>query len=74
MKKINLKVEGMHCVSCAMNIDFDLEDIDGIKSSNTSYAKSICVVEFDEDKVESSDIVASIQKTGYKSFLINEGK
>ena len=39
MKKIKLQIQGMHCSSCAMNIDFDLEDLDGVKSAKTSYAK-----------------------------------
>ena len=51
--KKKLKIEGMHCASCAMNIDFDLEDLDGVKSSNTNYAKSETEVEFDEDKINS---------------------
>ena len=32
--KKKLKIEGMHCSSCAMSIDMDLEDLKGIKSAN----------------------------------------
>ena len=65
--KKKLKIEGMHCASCAMNIDFDLEDLDGVKSSNTNYAKSETEVEFDEDKINIAQIIKSIEKTGYKA-------
>jgi Cu+-exporting ATPase len=65
MKKIKLDIEGMHCSSCAMNIDFDLEDLSGVKSAKTSYAKQYTEVEFDEEKISESEIAAQIKKTGY---------
>jgi len=67
MKKIKLKINGMHCTSCAMNIDFDLEDLDGIKSSKTNYAKQESEVEFDEEKIKIGEILGQVEKTGYKA-------
>ncbi len=66
--KKKLKIEGMHCSSCAMSIDMDLEDLKGVKSANTSYAKQECEVEF-EDGVKAEQIVDQIKKTGYKAEL-----
>ena len=65
MIKKKLKIEGMHCSSCAMNIDFDLEDLDGVKSVKTSYASQVCEVEFDEKKISNQAIIQTIKKTGY---------
>ncbi len=67
MKKIKLDIKGMHCSSCAMDIDFDLEDLEGVKSAKTSYAKQTTEIEFDEEKVTEEDIAAQIKKTGYKA-------
>lgn len=67
MSKIKLKIEGMHCTSCAMLIDGDLEDLDGVKSSKTSYAKSESEIDFDETKLKLDDLHQSIKKTGYSS-------
>lgn len=67
MKKIKLKIDGMHCTSCAMNIDGDLEDTVGVKESNTNYAKQLTEVEFDEDKVSIEQIIKVIKTTGYKA-------
>lgn len=64
--KKTLKIKGMHCSSCAINIDFDLEDLEGIKSSKTSYAKEECEVEFDDKIISIEKITEQIQKTGYK--------
>lgn len=60
----------MHCTSCAMNIDFDLEDIEGVKSAKTNYAKQVCVVEYDEKKVGEEELMKSIKKTGYKAVIL----
>ena len=70
VKKNKLKIKGMHCVSCAMNIDFDLEDLDGVKSVNTNYAKAECVVEYEEEKVNEEKIMETIKKTGYTAVSV----
>ena len=49
-----------------MNIDFDLEDVQGIKSAKTSYASQVCEVIFDEGKVDVKTIFGVIEKIGYK--------
>ncbi len=66
VKKI-LKISGMHCSSCAMNIDFDLEDLDGVKEAKTSFARQESEVEFDQDKFDIQNIIATIAKTGYEA-------
>lgn len=69
--KNKLKIDGMHCSSCAMNIDFDLEDLAGVKKAQTSYAQQVTEVEYDGDQINSETIIQAIQKTGYKAALIN---
>lgn len=67
MKKIKLTIEGMHCTSCSMNIDFDLEDLEGIKSAKTNYAKEESEIEYQEEKIDIEEILTTIEKTGYKA-------
>lgn len=69
MQKIKLKIDGMHCSSCAMSIDFDLEDLDGIVNSRTNYAKEECEIEFIEEKIKIEQILSQIKNTGYKAKL-----
>lgn len=66
IKNLKLKIKGMHCSSCAMNIDFGLEDI-GVKSARTSYAKQETEIEFDEEKIKPQKIIDQIKKSGYKA-------
>ncbi len=70
---LKLKITGMHCVSCAMNIDFDLEDVEGVISSKTSYAKGITEVEFDNKKLTIDVIKKAIEETGYRGEIFTEG-
>lgn len=64
MKK-KFKITGMHCTSCALTIDMDLEEVEGVKSSKTSYAKAETEVEFETDKVKDEDLIEVIKKAGY---------
>lgn len=70
MTKLKLKIEGMHCVSCAMSIDGDLEDyVKGVKSAKTSYTKEECEVEFNEKEVKVAQVIKQIEETGYKAKI-----
>lgn len=68
MKKVRFFITGMHCVSCALNIDFALEDL-GVKSAKTSYARSKTEVEFDPTKISVKQITEAIEKIGYQVIL-----
>ena len=63
--KKKFKINGMHCTSCAMNIDFDLEDLKGVNFAKTSYARQECEIEFDEEKIKVTEITTQIKNTGY---------
>jgi len=67
--KKKLKIEGMHCSSCAMSIDMDLEDLDGLKDARTSYVRQETAVEFDQDRLDIQKVIASIEKIGYKARI-----
>lgn len=65
-ESLTLKIDGMHCTSCSLNIDGELEDLEGVISASTSYPKSTCEVEFDPTKISQEDIASTIKKLGYK--------
>ena len=56
----------MHCSSCAINIDGELEDL-GVKSSATNYAKQETKVEFDEKAVTLPEMIEVVYKLGYSA-------
>ncbi len=69
VKKV-LGIEGMHCTSCALLIDEELEELAGIRRSKTSYARQQAEVEYDEKKVDEGKIIATITKVGYKARAV----
>lgn len=64
MTKKTFTIDGMHCTSCALLIESDLEDA-GVKAS-CSYAKQTLDVEFDEKKIAEKKITDVIAKAGYR--------
>ncbi len=55
----------MHCTSCSISIDGDLEDADGVKEAKTHYAKAQTEVTFDPQMITEEEIVGIIRRTGY---------
>ena len=66
MKTVTLKIVGMHCTSCAMNIDFELEDLKGVREASTNYAKQKTVVTFDPNVVNLGKIIEVIKSLEYE--------
>lgn len=67
MDKKKFKITGMHCSSCAITIDMDLEDLSGVKKAQTSYAKGETEIEFDPSKVTNNLVLETIKKSGYEA-------
>jgi Cu+-exporting ATPase len=63
MIKKTFKINGMHCTSCALMIESDLEDA-GVKA-NCNYAKQTLTVEFDEKKIRGKKITEIVAADGY---------
>ena len=70
MDEVILKIEGMHCASCAFNIDGELEDAEGVREASTNYAKSETKVFFEKNKISETVIIEIIEKVGYKAKKI----
>ncbi len=62
---LEIAIDGMHCTSCSMNIDGELEDLAGVISAATSYAKQKTIVEYDPAVVTQESIKKVITDLGY---------
>ncbi len=65
--KKKFKIEGMHCTSCAMMIEGELEDIGA--NAKCSYATQTLEVEFESEKITENDLQIAVEKAGYKLNL-----
>lgn len=70
--KAKFTITGMHCTSCAMNIDGELEDTKGVKEASTNYAKGVSEVSFDEDILSQEELISIIKNVGYTAEVIEE--
>ncbi|WP_167459258.1 MULTISPECIES: cation transporter [Streptomyces] len=60
-----LHVEGMHCTSCGLLIDDELEDIPGVRSSHTDVKTGRTTVRLDEGAdVATAVLVAAVEQAG----------
>ena len=71
MIKRQFRVQGMHCVGCAMTVDGALEDLAGVKSASTSYAKQVVDVVYDETKVNEKALIDAVNKAGYSASAVS---
>lgn len=66
MKKVTLKLNGMHCTSCSLLIDTVLEELPGVASAKSNYVEQKVVVEFDEGQVAIPKMLEVIKNEGYE--------
>jgi len=64
MKK-TFVIKGMHCNSCANNIEQELKD--KVNSINVSFAREKAEIDFDENKISEKEITEIINKMGYEA-------
>lgn len=60
------QISGMHCSSCSLNIDSELEEQAGVLSASTSYAKSVTTVKFDAKQISPKEMTKTIKALGYE--------
>lgn len=65
MKKIKLSIEGMHCASCASNIEKSLKKVPGVKEASVTLMLKKGTVEA-EDTVSEEQLKKAVAKAGYK--------
>lgn len=69
MKKVKLTIEGMHCASCAANIERSLKKVPGVSSVAVSLMTKKGFIEVDE-KVSDEELKKAVARAGYKVAAI----
>ena len=71
MKKETVKIEGMHCASCARYVEKAASSLTGVKNASVNLATEKMTVAYDETKVSLKEIAMAV-KAGYE--LIEEAE
>jgi len=66
IKTTEFKISGMTCASCEAHINHEINKLDGIVNSTTSYKNGNAIIEFDKTKTNETEIEKAINSTGYK--------
>jgi len=67
MNKTILKIQSMHCASCAASIENALKKENGVVSISVNFASEKANIEFDREIIKLEKIQEIIKKLGYKT-------
>ena len=65
MKKYKITISGMHCSSCASNVEKSLKKVPGVKNANVSLMLKKGTAEC-EDSVSEDEIKKAVKRAGYE--------
>lgn len=68
-KTSTFRVEGMTCGGCAAGLKMTVKKLDGVQKAEASYEEGKAVVTYDPSKLKPEQIIAAIEKLGYKATL-----
>jgi len=71
-KTVTLKVTGMTCGGCANTIHSALSKKDGVLGNEVQYPGNVATVKYDPEKITEQEIIATIEKAGYKAEVITD--
>jgi Cu+-exporting ATPase len=72
-KKIQIKIKGMHCASCAKIIEKKLKKTPGVKTASVNYATEKATVDFDDGKGSVQKLHKAIADAGYSPITDQKG-
>ncbi len=64
-KKAEIKVSGMSCASCALNIEKNLNEVEGVDEARVNLGTKRATVEYDSDQVKLPQLEKAIEEIGY---------
>ena len=72
MIKETFPVLDMSCAGCAMSVEKTVRGLPGVKSASVNLAANTLLVEYDPDKLTSTQIQAQVQSIGYRLIIPDE--
>lgn len=69
MASARFKVSGMSCHHCQQKVEKALKGVAGVYSAVVDLQDGVAEVDFDDDAVTSSSLVAAVERAGYGARL-----
>ncbi len=64
-KEITIPITGMTCAMCVKNVERTLNKADGVTEVAVNLATEKATINYDGDKLQTSDLVSQVEKSGY---------
>ena len=72
MKELSEKIKGMHCTSCALNIEDRISSLPGVKECSVNYVSQEIKVKYDNERIIMEDIEKEVEALGYSFLKVKE--
>ena len=69
-KNANIKISGMSCASCALNIEKSLQKLEGVDKAHVNLGTEEAIVEYDPSKLKLPRLEEAVEDAGYE--VIND--
>jgi periplasmic mercuric ion binding protein len=69
---IKLKITGMTCGGCAMNVSNTLDKVEGVIEQTVEFPGDVAIVKYDADKTTIDELITAIEEIGFKAEIIKE--
>lgn len=69
-KNANIKISGMSCASCAINVEKSLQTLEGVDKAHVNLGTEEATVEYDPEKLKLAALENAVEDAGYG--VINE--
>ncbi len=66
MRQIKFNIEGIHCRSCKVLIETEVDVLGGVAEVEVDHISGACRVEFDDEKISPKNIFKEIEKLNYR--------
>ena len=66
MKKIEIKVEGMHCEGCSKRLTKVLSNIDGVENVDVSLENKLAKIDYNENITKIEELEEAIIDAGFE--------
>jgi Cu+-exporting ATPase len=66
LKRLDFRVTGMSCASCAANVERALKRVAGVRAANVNLATSQATVMFDPRQVDAGRLARAVRDAGYE--------
>ncbi len=66
MKKIEIKIEGMHCEGCSKRLTKVLSNVEGVNTAEVSLENKLADIEYDETIAKIEDFYEAIEDAGFE--------